>query len=367
MTACVVVYYSPTNEPMYEHEKVTLSAVAQRIAALKGCKFGGIHHGGRDYPAGTFFVPDETLVASEADYLGIHGPADLFGGVVPHTFVRTKAITHPLVDDAADRPVGWSFSFARRIGDSVLPGYTAFSCRDARIAASRLLPFGTVQLKRAFSAGGGGQDLARNASDIDVFLEQMSKKELSEYGLVLESHLDQVVTFSVGQVTIDNMLIAYHGRQRVVTNNAGRQVYGGSDIVCLRGSWDALSSLRTSSAVRVAISQAQRYDAAMSEYPGFVASRRNYDIAQGIDSGGHARSGVLESSWRSGGASTAELEAMSLLSDPGCHLVRVRTAKIFGKGHRPPEGAIVHFQGDDPRDGPIIRYTSIVECRRRDQ
>ena len=61
------------------------------------------------------------------------------------------------------------------------------------------------------------------------------------------------------------------------------------------GGWDALDALAMEPDVRAAVAEAKLYDQAMSEYPGFMASRRNYDIGQGIDSEGRPRSGVFES------------------------------------------------------------------------
>src|SRR5215471_8719184 len=69
----------------------------------------------------------------------------------------------------------------------------------------------------------------------------------------------------------------------------------------------SLDGLPMTPELRIAVSQARSYDQAVSEYPGFLASRRNSDVAQGVDNEGQWRSGVLEASWRSGGASTAEL------------------------------------------------------------
>jgi hypothetical protein len=51
---------------------------------------------------------------------------------------------------------------------------------------------------------------------------------------------------------------------------------------------------------------AGRYDDAMGEFRGFAASRRNYDVAQGIGAGGQPQSGV-PGSWCVGGVSSAEL------------------------------------------------------------
>src|SRR5690349_8733614 len=199
MPAGVVVYISPSSPPTYEHERATLCTNGRTIARLSGCQFGGIHRDGHRGCAGLFFVPDEALVIAEAAPLGIRGESDVFGGIVPHAFVGTKAISHELIDQCADRPAGWSTTFAEESADVVLPGYTVFSARDARRAAKRLLALGSIRLKRPVSCGGGGQEAAANASDVDAFLEKLSHDELTTYGLVLETNLRDVTTYSLGQ------------------------------------------------------------------------------------------------------------------------------------------------------------------------
>jgi hypothetical protein len=114
-------------------------------------------------------------------------------------------------------------------------------------------------------------------------------------------------------------------------------------------------------AVRLAVAQAKLYEDAMREYPGFMASRRNYDVAQGLEGKGRKRSGVLEASWRSGGASTAELAALrEFAQDPTLQVVEASAVKLFGSGHEAPRNALVHYRGDDPDDGPITRYTIVT-------
>src|SRR6516225_10223820 len=125
-----------------------------------------------------------------------------------------------------------------------------------------------------------------------------------------ETNLRRATTRSVGQTMIGDRMIAYHGIQRVVTNNRGLSVYGGSHLICVRGGWTELEELPMDAEARLAVSQARTYDRNAHRYPGFLASRRNYDIGQGLDGHGRWRSGVLETSWRSGGASTAELAAL---------------------------------------------------------
>ncbi len=106
------------------------------------------------------------------------------------------------------------------------------------------------------------------------------------------------------------------------------------------------------------MAQARTYDAAAMEcFPGLFASRRNYDVAQGVDATGRRRSGVLEQSWRVGGASGAEVAALEALrAGPGLRAVRASTIEIHGQLHAPPPGAMVCFHGEDQRVGSMTKY-----------
>lgn len=361
--AGVVVYISPSSPPMYEHERATLCTNGRTIARLSGCEYGGIHGDGHRGCAGLFFVPDEALVVDEAAPLGIRAERDLFGGVVPYAFVGTKAISHELIEDGADRPTGWSTAFAKAAGEVALPGYTVFSAGDARRAAERLFALGSIRLKRSISCGGGGQQAAANLTQVDAFLEKLPQDELATYGLVVETNLRDVTTYSIGQITVAGTRVTYYGTQRLAIDNEGHSVYGGSDLVCLRGNWDVLDQVALTSEIRLAALQARRYDGATAAYPGFIATRRNYDVAQGVDDRGCVRSGVLEASWRSGGATTAELAATELFrGNPELQVVEARAVKQFGARADPPRGAVVHFAADDPRDGPLLRYTLVTRA-----
>src|SRR5262249_43141072 len=220
----------------------------------------------KGYSGKVFFVPDDTLVLDEASYLGIRHPTDLFGAVVPYCFAKTKAITHQLVNSGADRPEGWSSTYAEMVQDVVLPGYTAFSVEDVRTAASHLLSSGPIRIKEPLAAGGAGQTVATTIDEVEGFLEGFPEAAIIRHGLVIESNLRDVATVSIGQITIDDMTIAYHGTQRVATNNAGCRVSGGSALVCARGGWEALARLPMPAAVRLAAAQAKLYEDAMREY-----------------------------------------------------------------------------------------------------
>jgi hypothetical protein len=108
--------------------------------------------------------------------------------------------------------------------------------------------------------------------------------------------------------------------------------------------------------------QAKRYDdAARLHFSGFFASRRNYDIAHGLDSDGGERCGVLEQSWRIGGASGAELAALEVFhSDANLRAVHARCVELYGVNRRAPADATVYFCGQDEKVGFIMKYTTVA-------
>ena len=99
--------------------------------------------------------------------------------------------------------------------------------------------------------------------------------------------------------------------------------------------------------MRIAVEQALVYDSAATAcFPGFFASRINYDVVQGNDAEGHWHSGVLEQSWRAGGATGAEIAALEAFkADPACRVVRASCIEIYGPSDEPPPGAVVYFRG----------------------
>jgi hypothetical protein len=343
------------------HEPITRVGLAERLAALKGFNFGGEYDPARRHPGPVYLVPADTLVAAKAEELGIRDKDDLFGGVVPHPFVATKAITHPLVEPNAAAPDGWSRAFGEQVRDVVLPGFTAFTREDARRAGQRLLERGPVRVKPVRAAGGRGQAVANDAATLEAILATLDPEELTGHGLVLEEELTEVTTYSVGQVGVAGLVATYYGTQRLTPDNRGDLVYGGSDLVVVRGDFAALLMLDLPEEVRLAVAQARAYDtAAAACFPGLLVSRRNYDVAQGLDTRQQRRSGVLEQSWRIGGASGAEIAALEAFrADPMLHRVQASTVEIYGEGAAPPPDATVYFHGVDDQVGPISKYVMV--------
>ena len=358
----VVVYAPNQRDYARSHERGTLTQIAKKLAALKGCAFAGEYDLARRYPGPVYFVPSETLVGAEtAKDLGIGSEHDLFGGVVPHPFVATKAIAHSLVRPDARAPAGWSHEFGRLVRGAVLSGFSAFTREDARRAGACLLEQGPVRIKPVRATGGRGQVVVSGTAELEAALDAVESATLSQDGLVLEEDLTNVITYSVGQVRVAELVASYYGTQRLTPDNSGAAVYGGSELTVIRGGFAALLELDLSREIRLAVAQARVYDAAATEaFPGMFASRRNYDVAVGLDARGRPRSGVLEQSWRIGGASGAEIAALEAFrADPALAVVRAATVEVYGESAVVPPHAAVSFRGVDERVGLITKYTLV--------
>jgi hypothetical protein len=357
----VVQYTDRASDPLAKHESVTRTLLAEKLAALKGYEFAGDYDEARHYAGPVYFVPNDTLFGSElAQKVGIRDHHDLFGGVVPYPFAATKTITHPLVSPNAFAPEGWSHEFARSVRDVVLFGFSAFTPADLRCAAERVLARGRARLKPARGIGGLGQTVIRSTADLDALLETIDPAELALYGAVIEKNFDQIETYSVGQSYVADLFATYYGKQFLTKDNRDATVYGGSDLIVVRGDYDDLLSLELPPQARLAISNARTYEAAViSSFPGWLASRRNYDVAQVVDDDGRRWCGVLEQSWRIGGASAAEIAALEAFrADPSLRSVRAACIEVYGENQAPPD-AVVHFRGVDDRVGPITKYSQV--------
>ena len=357
----VVFLHSAGTERLHRHELVSKTAVAEAVARLVGRTYGGHFRDDLAYDGEPFFVPSETLTAAEAARFGIRGAGDLFGGVVPHAFVGTKVITHGLAAPDAVAPEGWQPRFCERVAEVVLPGFSAFDVPSALHAGMRLLQSGTVRLKRPDGVGGRGQLVIRDRRQLEEALATVEAARLGSEGVVLEANLVEVRTLSVGQASLGGILISYCGSQRLTRANDGSQVYGGSELLVARGGWDELLALQLAPKTRLAIDQTRIYhEAAQDCFPGLFATRSNYDVAQGYDQAGTCHSGVLEQSWRIGGATGAELAAIdAFLADPTLRSIGASTTELHGECVEPPEGAVVYFQGHDDVVGPLVKYAQL--------
>jgi len=356
----VVLLVADEGKDPQGHDHRTRVAMAQRLAELRGGEYAGEFDPHRRYRVRPYFVPDRTLLSERAQAIGIEDEEDLFGGVVPHAFLAYKTISHPLIGADAAAPAGWTPGLARSLGDAVLPGHAAFAVEDARSAGRLLLRGGRIRVKSPLGVGGGGQTVVADEDALESALAGLTERDLREYGVVLERDLFDPITYSVGQLRLCGARYAYCGTQLQVEDRHGAAVYGGSELVVVRGGFDALERLEATETAYEAVRVAALYDAAVSrEFPGFFASRRNYDVASGTDSEGRPHVGVLEQSWRIGGATPAEIAAVAALrADPALAWVSA-SAHESHHSATPPEGAHVHYRDTARDDGPVLKYSLI--------
>ena len=353
----------PISETSSEHERHTQQALGIKIAKLLDCPFLGTYDPRVNAQRALYFIPSDTLIGREHYRgLGIDSGEDFFGGLVSQPFMATKAITHPLLNADAQRPDAWPLDFSQRAIGAVLHGYTVFSLDEGLQAGIQLLRHGPLRIKPVRATGGRNQIRVASDAQLIAALAPLNPAEIARWGLVLEEDLREVATFSVGQVSIGGLTASYYGTQQLTRDNHGASVYGGSAVRLVRGDYDALLNLQPPEHIRKAIAQAQSYErAAMATLPDFIASRRNYDVAQGLDAQGSRRSGVLEQSWRVGGASAAEILGLGALAEnPTQQSVRASTHECYGHATAPPHANML-YQGDDPAIGRITKF-ALVEA-----
>lgn len=356
----LVVAHS-TRESAPLHEVETNRALARWLAQILGLKFGGSYDPDLHVGRALYLLPTQTLVGSaQARALNIKGPEDLWGGYVDHDFICTKAISHGLLGPAAKAPEGWSALFCERVRKVVLDGVSVFALEDARPAATRLLHSGPIRLKPVHACAGRGQEVIHSLDEFEAVLVRPDAAKLFSDGVVLEQDLHDVVTHSVGQSFIGDHVFSYCGEQYLTKDGHGEDVYGGSDLLVVPGYYEDLLQLQLPDDVREAIEQAQVFDTAADEaYPGFYASRRNYDIAQGLDSNGQRRSGVLEQSWRMGGASSAEVAALqSFINNPGLRAIHVCSVETY-VDQPLPANAIEVYRGPAQNSEFLLKYVTV--------
>ncbi|WP_419219432.1 DUF3182 family protein [Pseudomonas syringae] len=356
----------PTHKTLSTHEVVVHQVLAQKLAELLKAEFVGVYDRTLHQGAGLYFVPSDTLIDRAAlAYPDIRSADDLFGGVIAEPFMATKALSHPLPENATFRPSGWSDDFHRQARHAVLAGFSVFDEQDALSVGKRMLASGPLRVKPVLATAGRGQVVVASETELSEAIAQQNLREVKEYGLVLEENLHDVVTLSVGQVNVAGLTASYYGTQTLTQDNQRETVYGGSRLHVVRGDYQALLELPLDDTVRLAVKQALAYEnAAFACFPGFIASRRNYDIALGTNGQGQRCSGVLEQSWRIGGASPAEIEALLRFhDDPDLNRIDASSHEVYGTTTLPPDAQVL-YEGDDSQVGFITKFIQVEPYER---
>ena len=336
------------------HELAVLHCAAGRLAELFGAR--RVPAAAAAPPCGRYWIPSSTLSRREAAALGISDGSQLWGGIVPAAYVATKLVSHPRFGRRAAAPKGWIDIIG--LEDCTLPGWSVFSREDALVAGAELLRGGPVRVKPPRERGGHGQRVVRSEEELGNWLDATSPQALEE-GLVLERDLVESTTYSVGFSQLPGgHRIAYVGTQRNVITPQGAVAYGGSRLEVVRGTLADLEASLRPGKPRSAVQATTRYDAVIRHAYGVVATRCNYDVIAGVDRMGRRHLGVLEQSWRFGGASMAELLAIERFTRmPGLQRVVAETVETFA-GERVPAGAVVSWRGDARSP---CKYARVVE------
>ncbi|PPU66441.1 DUF3182 family protein [Xanthomonas pisi] len=347
------------------HERATHAWVCSEIARLLGARDGGLcdlamREEGNAHRI--LHVPDDTLTTEQARALAIDDAGGLLGGIVPYAFVATKVIGHPLIGETAAQIDGWNQALATALMPFTLPGYTVFSREDALHALHALgllLADGGVRLKLPTGVGGSGQWRIADTAALLRALDTLPEDYLRTHGAVVERNILHPVTHSVGELCVAGIQIAYYGTQCSVRNAQGAEVYGGSSLQVHRGSLEALLTTALPPLQRRVVEQACRYDRCIvAATAGLHISRRNYDVVSGEDASAGSVCGVLEQSWRIGGATPAELAAIACFQQHAdLHRVRASTHELYAG--QPPADAQVYYRATQPGAGPRYKYRRI--------
>lgn len=340
---------SPHNIASVEALAVRLSGLMRRQLLPTAQSF--------DQDRGTFFIPTFAMAQQNGD------PemcvARFYGGIVRHGFMTTKLVTHPHWNADDHLPEGWDSGFAACLQDCVLSGVSVFSHRYALEAATALLKKHKVRFKNPYASGGKDQQVIETVRALDEFLENISDRDIAN-GLVVEEDIENSTTYSVGQVLIEDHVGSYLGCQYSSRDEGGNEVYAGSRLRLVRGGWDALCYQLRSPVAHMIINKARRYDEAAQQHLGLVASRRNYDVLVGPSTGSGIRCGVLEQSWRTGGASPAEILAMEKIAqDETVTAVQAVLHETYDPTPSLKKDDFIVYSGDDDSGRPLHKYARI--------
>ncbi len=188
----------------------------------------------------------------------------------------------------------------------------------------------------------------------------LDARQIEKDGLVLERNLEDVTTFSVGQL---------EGGQpaRELLRHAGphpqsrRQAGLWRRYTPARGAWLCWKTCSRIRSRRICARPCRPHWPITRQqvecFPGTLVSRCNYDVAMGTDNG-RQRLGVLEQSLARGRRHQEPNWPRWRRSRPIPQSCGPRPArvKIYGTDVPVPPGADVYYQGEDRNVGPLTKY-----------
>ena len=303
------------------HEARTRTGIATKLAELKGFEFAGEYDRGTRYGGSVVFRAKRRAGGHRSGGGARHprrgrsvrrrGPSCLRGDKGDHASAvrRAGARSRGLGPGV---PASGGRRGARRI--------RAFEPEDALRAGASLLERGPVRVKRATGIGGRGQYVVKGTDDLAEVLGAIDADELSTSGVVIEENLDEVTTYSVGQVRVGRSRrhLLRHAAADDATTGAQKSTAAPTCSSC-----EATSTRCCASRWRNPSGSRSRRPASTTPLPTRASPGSSLRGAittwcrGSMRADGSAR-GVLEQSWRIGGASGAEIGALEAFrADPG--------------------------------------------------
>lgn len=329
-----LITHQQSKKGISEADLITQQVLSQRFAALLNLKLlasqDTTEHPSLD-PNDCYYLPSHTLLQHEAKALGIKSLQDLYGGVVPYPFLLHTTLNHPIHHPSMNSPEGWNNDLALVLQPYVLKGRSAFNTQDALWTAEGMIHDGPLRIKLTAANAGPSQWIVNNHEEVVDLLNQAQYQPFFEQGVIIEEALDNTVSFSIGQTEIGNHLISYCGEKEVTIDLKGQATYGGSTLSVVQGDYNELEKTLNLEKHKEALRMVQQYEHHIFKaYPQIYASRRNYEVLQGVNNKGQTRLGVLEYSWQADGTSIAELLALeAFAADNTLHHVRIWTKERY--------------------------------------
>jgi hypothetical protein len=261
-------------------------------------------------PGNTYEVLARTITREQAKTLGIDSPDDFYGGVVDHLQHIEKSALHACLGKC---PSHYSNGFASEIQDAVLPGYSFFDEEGAEEAVNKLSGrFESLRLKLPMNSDGHGQYVVTKREEVLGIINNLDPEIMMNFGAVLEPHLFDVQTISIGEFFGEYSFIA-HQIDDIAED--GRNRYKGANVEVYPRQLSSLGNNYKMDLLQVFLAEKaiKVHNAYSLLDPMF--SRVSYDLLVGRDKNGVVYGGVTDVTARVGGTCPALMLVQEFMSD----------------------------------------------------
>lgn len=338
-----IYLYEPEPIENVEYFNERNVGLAKFLAEMTGRDYGGeyVLRAENAVPKNAYWFLHGPVTPKEAEKLGIN-KVNYYGGVTDFLHAQ-KSVFHIPIPDASYVPVNFPLNFVDflRKEDVLLPGYTVFAKKDAKIAYRLLSDQGyIVRVKDPIQSTMKGQYRISSEEELDAVLKTLSNDSILKYGLVLEVNMvsgseKDLDSTSAGWYDIDDTTYYYVGFmnfEETITPFS----YVGTDMFTVRKKDKSLLSEFQNGQYADEYKMLNVFQEANRLLEGFRATRCNYNFIRGYleTKDGHETSEKVfatEPTYRPGGATAAEFLAKQYLDEHTDEkMVHARTRFHYG-------------------------------------